>query len=161
VSARFKKLDMQNIKIKRCTLKDLNSVFFLEKYIFGDEGYSRLTLRQLYDVGGDLFRVAVTSADEIVGHTIGCPQAYTSEAWILALAVLPHHQGQGIGRQLTFSLFQEFNKLEIKQVLLTVEPDNKIAIDLYESIGFSLMAYEDNYFGENCSRNVMRKVLSC
>ena len=70
---------MQEIQIKRCNARDLNEVFRLERSIFGDEGYSYLTLRQLYDVCGDLFRVAVILEDKITGYTIACPK---SDTWL-------------------------------------------------------------------------------
>jgi [ribosomal protein S18]-alanine N-acetyltransferase len=151
--------EAKNIQIRKCEVKDLEQVFHLERSAFGAEGYSYLTLRQLYDVCGNLFRVAVTEEDEVIGYTIGCSKVGTSDAWILALAVSPCHQRQGIGRKLTFSLFEESNKLGIKKVLLTVKLNNDSAIGLYKSNGFSTIAHENNYFGENSPRNVMQKIL--
>jgi ribosomal-protein-alanine N-acetyltransferase len=151
---------MQDIEIRKCNLTDLEKVFYLEKSVFGDEAYSYLILRQLYDVCGDLFRVAVTSKCEIAGYTIGCLKCHTLDAWILAMAVSPHYQRQGIGKQLISSIFNEFKNLEIKKVFLTVTSDNKIAINLYIGIGFSLISYENDYFGKGSSRNVMQKLLS-
>lgn len=150
---------MQDIQIRKCNVIDLEKLFHLEKVIFGNEGYSYLILRQLYDVCGDLFKVAIMPEGEIVGYTIGCPKACTLDAWILALAVSPNYQRRGIGRELTSSLFNEFKKIEIKKVFLTVKSDNKGAINLYKNLGFSLISCEDNYFGEGSPRNVMQKVL--
>jgi ribosomal-protein-alanine N-acetyltransferase len=150
---------MQDIQIRKCNLTDLEKVFYLETSVFGDEGYSYFILRQLYDVCGDLFRVAVMSNGEIVGYTIGCLKAHTLDAWILAMAVSPHYQRQGIGKQLISSIFNEFKNLKIKKVFLTVISDNEIAINLYTSVGFILISYENDYFGKGSPRNVMQKLL--
>jgi ribosomal-protein-alanine N-acetyltransferase len=150
---------MESLTIRQCYIGDLKSVYQLERNIFGLEGYSYLALRQFYDVCGRLFRVAAISNSTIVGYTIGCPKVYTSDAWILALAVSPHYQQQGIGKKLSYGILKEFTKLEIKRAFLTVRSDNQSAINLYNSIGFSFIAHEKDYFGEDSPRNIMQKKL--
>lgn len=150
---------MEEITTRQCYIDALKSVYQLEREIFGWEGYSYLALRQFYDICGNLFRVAAISSNTIVGYTIGCPKVYTSDAWILALAVSPHYQRQGIGKKLSYDILKEFTKLEIKRAFLTVKSDNQSAINLYYSLGFSLIAHEKDYFGESSPRNIMQKEL--
>jgi [ribosomal protein S18]-alanine N-acetyltransferase len=150
---------MTRIAIRKCELEDLTQIFLLENTVFKCEGYSYLTLRQLYDVCHVLFKVAVIAENEVVGYTIACPKANASDAWILVLMVAPNHQRQGIGKKLTSHLLAELKAMEIQKVFLTVSPENEHAINLYTSTGFELLSNESNYFGEGSSRNIMRKVL--
>jgi ribosomal protein S18 acetylase RimI-like enzyme len=150
---------MIRVAIKKCELKDLEQVLFLENTFFKCEGYSYLTLRQLYDVCHVLFKVAVIAEDEVIGYTIACPKVNTSDAWILVLMVAPNYQRQGIGKKLTSHLLAELKEMQVQRVFLTVSPENERAINLYNTVGFELLFNEPKYFGEGSSRNVMQKIL--
>jgi ribosomal protein S18 acetylase RimI-like enzyme len=151
---------MTRITIRKCELKDLEQILFLENAFFKSEGYSYLTLRQFYDVCHVLFKVAVIAENEVIGYTIACPKVNTSDAWILVLMVAPNYQRQGVGKKLTSHLLTELKEMQVQRVFLTVSPENKRAINLYATIGFELLFNEPNYFGEGSSRNIMQKILS-
>jgi|688.fasta_scaffold439152_1 ribosomal-protein-alanine N-acetyltransferase len=150
---------MKKIEIRKCELKDLEQIFFLENSVFKHEGYNYLTLRQFYDVCHVLFKVAIIAESEVVGYTIAFPKVNTSDAWVLVLMVVPNYQRQGIGKELTSHILTELKEIGIQKVLLTVSPENKRAMNLYTSIGFEVLSNESNYFGEGSSRNIMQKVL--
>ena len=148
-----------NIQIASCEEQDLEEIFYLENLVFGHEGYSFLVLRQFYDVCGELFVVAKNPESKIVAYTIGCPKINTLDSWILALAVAPSYRNQGIARKLTSYLLSYFRQMKMNYVFLTVNPHNTIAIILYLSLDFKLIASKANYFGNNSPRNIMRKDL--
>lgn len=145
------------------TTEDLESFVKFDKMIFGEEGYSYLVVRQLYDICGDLMYIAIAPEGEIAGYTFACLKNKTSDSisdsWILALGVDPKWRKQGIAKKLVSTLMQQLTKLSVNNVYLTVKPDNDIAIHLYKSIGFESFGYEENYFGKSESRIIMRKTM--
>lgn len=153
-------MTMEEIILRKCSTKDLESIVQLEKIVFGAEGYSHLVMRQFYDITRDLINIAITSEGEITGYTFGCVKNQTSEAWILALAVNPQWRHRGIAKKLTTNLLNQLTEQGVNIVYLTVKPENKVAVNLYNSIGFEPIGYEDNYFGQGSSRTVMRKALA-
>ncbi len=74
--------------------------------------------------------------------------------WILSLAVDATHRGKGVARLLVDKVL---SKVETGSVVkLTVDPDNIPAFKLYSSLGFVVVAEEDNYFGDQEPRLVMQ-----
>jgi len=68
------------------------------------------------------------------------------EAHVLNLCVRAEVQGQGLGRYLLLSLFDDAKILKSDTVLLEVRPSNKAAIALYESVGFNELDVRRNYY---------------
>jgi GNAT superfamily N-acetyltransferase len=59
------------------------------------------------------------------------------QRWIICNVVVdPDHRGQGIGRQLVEASLEEAWQLGAKGVLLQVYHENKVALQLYQSMGF-------------------------
>lgn len=146
---------MRDVVLRRCAREDLDAVYRVEQAAFGGEGYSPLVLRQLLDILDPWFRVAATADGEVVAYTVGGPRADDCGGWILSLGVHAQYQKRGIGRMLSRELLERFRAAGIHDVRLTVEPTNRAAIGLYESLGFSTIEFERSYFGEGGARNVM------
>ncbi len=66
-------------------------------------------------------------------------------AGIYGFAVLPRHQGQGIGRQVLSGLARELLAEGMREVGLEVSVSNDSALHLYESCGFEVTGTEDYY----------------
>jgi len=71
--------------------------------------------------------------DRAVGHAVLVPYEDTSE---LAIFVHPDYQRAGIGSQLIRVLLGYGRDSDLESVWLTVSRSNKIARELYESVGF-------------------------
>jgi ribosomal-protein-alanine N-acetyltransferase len=56
---------------------------------------------------------------------------------------------QGLGKKLMLQCLDKLRGENIQTVFLEVEAENKIAIALYESVGFSRVARLKSYYGEN------------
>ena len=54
------------------------------------------------------------------------------------VGVVPDHRGQGLGRALVLQSLLGFRRARLKRVLLEVTAGNRIAVDLYRSIGFRI-----------------------
>ncbi|MFC0274518.1 GNAT family N-acetyltransferase [Metabacillus herbersteinensis] len=66
------------------------------------------------------------------------------EAWIYGFAVLPAHQGKGIGRRALQKIIKQEHEAGFK-IFLEVEAKNIHALKLYESCGFKVFQAQDYY----------------
>jgi ribosomal protein S18 acetylase RimI-like enzyme len=95
--------------------------------------------------------------DKIVGFIIF--KKWEGKSYYLAeMAVLPEYQGQGIGKQLVFSIFDKDQAAE--KILLLTEKANKWAQSFYEKIGFErsvfqLPDYPEGFMGYEFHRKVL------
>lgn len=60
----------------------------------------------------------------------------------LGMALLAAYRGQGIGTALFQRLFDESREIGIKQISLSVAPDNLAAVKLYQRFGFKEVGIE-------------------
>jgi ribosomal protein S18 acetylase RimI-like enzyme len=75
--------------------------------------------------------------------------------WVLGLGVLPEARGAGHGHALVAEAVRRVAADGAQEVRLFVEPDNTIAIHVYEKLGFRVCGYEPHYFGPGADRLVM------
>lgn len=83
---------------------------------------------------------------EVDGESIGKLRVKRegSEAWIYGFAILPEHQGKGIGRNVLRRIVKEQSEASYS-VHLEVEATNAHALRLYESVGFKAHHSQDYY----------------
>ncbi len=105
-------------------------------------------------------RVHGASAGALVGscqllRTWDDPEA----AWVVGLAVVPGSQRQGIGRRDPYPRGSRRSQTGIRRLLLTVDPANEPAMNLYLSFGF--MEYErvPDFYGRGKHRSLLRREL--
>jgi ribosomal protein S18 acetylase RimI-like enzyme len=82
----------------------------------------------------------------IVGSLIA--EKYGENYTIRQVEVIPEHRGMGHGREMMTKIIS-FLKPKEKDIILYVEPNNKIAVSLYTSLGFKRIkkgaAFGDKY----------------
>ena len=82
--------------------------------------------------------------EEIVAH--GVLSASIGESHLLTLCVHPDHQRNGYGRRILSLLMERAYRLDSAECFLEVRTKNKKAINLYKSIGFSVIGERKNYY---------------
>jgi ribosomal-protein-alanine N-acetyltransferase len=148
----------QPIEYRHAQVSDLCELAQLETKIFGNDGYSILSLRQLLDLSPTTSFVAVQSPTQIVGYGLGAIASDGTTAWLLALAVEEAFRGRGIGAALTNRCLHELLETGVQRTRLTVDPDNTLAQHIYASFGFQPIREEADYFGPRTARLVMELV---
>lgn len=68
------------------------------------------------------------------------------EAHILTIVVQESSRGKGLGSQMMQHLIAIAERHKVKVVLLEVRPSNRVAIRLYEKLGFSEVGIRPNYY---------------
>lgn len=85
------------------------------------------------------------------------------EAHILNLSVCTERQGEGLGRELLLYLITMIKKAKATRALLEVRESNKIAINLYLSLGFEEIGKRKGYYPADNGREdaiVLAKVIN-
>ncbi len=72
------------------------------------------------------------------GKAIGILDLSLQNKFISNIGVAPKHRGKGYGRQIMLFALQTLTKEGGEQAGLRVHKDNKVAISLYESLGFKI-----------------------
>ena len=146
---------MKKINIRHIKNKDISSVYDIEIEAFKGEGYPQFFIRQAFDVCENLFLVA-ENKKEITGYVLGAVKNNSNIAWILSLAVKPIYFSNGIGQFLMEEILKILENMDIETVLLSIEPNNKYALNLYLKLGFIKSDFIKDYFGKGESRIIMK-----
>ncbi|WAI01929.1 GNAT family N-acetyltransferase [Methanogenium organophilum] len=148
----------RGFSIRQYTDDDFGAVRTLN----GDEQHESyegaVFVRQAGVLYGGTFLCAVCD-DVICGYAIGAPVTGGNVAWVIRLGVLPSHRGRGIGRALMQALEERFAALEIRELYLSVHPENLPARSLYDTLGYMVTEIRSAYFGEGEDRLIMKKNL--
>lgn len=86
--------------------------------------------------------------------------AYKSESGVYevdAIVVAPDFQGKGIGKEILDKLLVEIRKnKDVKEIWLSVHPQNKSALSLYLKSGFVISEHRENMYGPGEDRLILK-----
>lgn len=146
----------QKISFKRATIDDVAEYLRLEKTVIGPKTYSGISDKQeaIEEIEGN-----VVYFIQKAGSNVGTIQYFVKEAnhaHISGIVVDSKFQGQGMARRALEWLLAN-DLAGFKRIDLAVHPENAKAIMLYLSLGFVIMSWKDNYFGDGEPRIVLVK----
>jgi ribosomal protein S18 acetylase RimI-like enzyme len=136
--------------------RDLDGIRAIEAEVFGTDPYPGYFFRQALELWGELAWVWETGANELAGYALGAASTEPEVAWILSVGVRPAHRGAGVARAHTEAHLDTLRARSVREVRLTVHPENQQARNLYRSLGFTPMLEDPEYFGSGEPRLVMR-----
>ena len=143
------------IVIRQIKKEEIREVYELERIVFQPINYPQFVLQQFYDLMQDLFLAAVDENNEILGYTQGGINIGKKEGWILSLATKEEHRGKGIGEKLSQKVIALLKSKGVKNIMLTVHPENASAVKLYKRLGFMICKNVTDYYGDGEPRLVM------
>ncbi|MBB4686397.1 ribosomal protein S18-alanine N-acetyltransferase [Amycolatopsis jiangsuensis] len=136
------------MKLDQLRPADVAKCAEIEKVLFpGDDPWSSRAFQSELDQG--YYYVAARSDDgaELLGYAglavVGRRGDY--EAEVHTIGVVPHAQGQGIGKALLRALLTQADEVSA-QVFLEVRTDNDPAVRLYEAHGFQKLGIRKRYY---------------
>lgn len=133
---------LKNIKIVTMKKDHIDKLAELEQICF-KEPWSRDSLLAELDNKNSYFIVAVQD-NNILGYAgMYC---ILDEGYITNVAVSPLFRGNGIGKRLLNNLLDHAKKSKFSFITLEVRASNFIAINLYNSLGFSQMGIRKNFY---------------
>jgi ribosomal protein S18 acetylase RimI-like enzyme len=130
----------------------------LERYDL--EAFGRTGLRT-YDLAVMTEAGAVYVA-ELDGETVGGCQLMRvldepAFFYVVGFYVRPPWQGRGIGKAFLATIEREARDLGAEGLVLTVAPDNRRALSLYENAGFVNERFISDFYGEGEDRHILRR----
>lgn len=81
------------------------------------------------------------------------------KVFLYGLSTLKKYRHQGYAKFLLEESEKYLKKLNFEEIELTVDPENKIAIDFYTKYGYEKIKFLKDEYGENINRDVMRKII--
>ena len=138
---------------------DLPVFVSLDKELFPYSPWSASQYKEEFACPTRHFVVAVDADQKIIGYAgVFAPGA--AEADILTVGVVPEHRGKGIAKALMALITNWAKEQGTTAMMLEVKTDNREAIGLYESLGYSTLNIRKDYFGAGLDAQVMRLELS-
>ena len=147
-----------SVAIRTYRNEDFAAVAALEESGLHEPYRSAVFVRQMGEVCKETFLVAVPDGKEPVGYTIGAAvQHNLYDAWILRMVVREDQRRKGIGSALLEAVTNALQARNACTIQLTVSPENRPAIRLYERHGFIRETTVNAYFGPGEDRIIMKK----
>lgn len=151
-------MDNKVILVKNTNKKIIDELVNLEKEAFGIGGMNEWHLVPLIR-HGKVF-LLMTENDEILGAIQYLKDWEDNKAYAYGIAIFKEKQNRGLGTFLFKESLDFLKKEGINKVELTVDPMNERAIKIYkEKLGFEVLEYRKNEYGENENRLVMELIL--
>jgi len=131
--------------IRLATEADLAAIMELEKASFGNDSWSRPTMRAELMAPHTYYLVAHQD-EKILGYAGLSKVASSSSADVQTIAVSDAHRRAGIGRELMRALIEHATKLTATEMYLEVREDKPAPQKLYEQLGFERIDRRENYY---------------
>ncbi len=137
---------MREVRIRRMTLPDVDSVHAIEAATFPKPWSRKDFVKEMTQNTCARYLVAVED-EKIIGFAGAW--IVLDEAHITNIAVLKEYRGRGIGRKLTQALLQYCANLGVVYATLEVRKSNAVAQTLYQSLGFEYVGVRKRYYEDN------------
>ncbi|MGV9677461.1 N-acetyltransferase family protein [Nocardia sp. NPDC003482] len=129
---------------RRAVFDDLPAIARIEHEVF-DEPYRYLMLRQLFDLHGSAWVVCELNG-AIIGYALSLEK--DRRALLFTFAMSPEFRHRGYAKALLEEALDCSRRLGAEVEYLTVWPDNRSAVTLFENAGFVRTKEDARYFGE-------------
>lgn len=144
------------MNLRRATSNNIETLLSLEKSVEGVKTYSAMTDREEFLAELKHNNVFIIESDGQAVGSIIYEIKSSDHAYIGGLVIDPRFQGRGIAREAMIIILKELE--HYKRIDLVTHPKNAKAINLYESLGFTIESRKENYYGDGEPRIVMVKV---
>jgi ribosomal-protein-alanine N-acetyltransferase len=108
------------------------------------EAWSALQLAGTMGLSGSFARQALNGGGRTIGFAL-CRSA-GPEVELLLVAVAPEERGQGLGRILVETIAADAARYGARDLFLEVRENNRIARQLYQSLGFAEVGRRADYY---------------
>jgi RimJ/RimL family protein N-acetyltransferase len=128
-----------NVIIKNASLDEVRD--FLGNAGSSLDSFRYFDKRPLEIIENHIVTLVAMIDEQVVGYGHLDPE--NNIIW-LGICVVPSFQGKRIGRRIMKELLKKAHALSVKEIALSVDIDNKAAIQLYENFGFVISKNKGN-----------------
>lgn len=129
------------------TKDDIPQVYEIERKSF-PHPFGEVLIGSLYFGAPELCFILEQNG-KMIGFLLGGYTPIPRQAHILSFAILESFRGEGLGKELLIHLLNQLENLEFNSVKLEVNVDNQRAIELYESLQFTIESKIRKYYQDN------------
>ena len=147
------------IRIRKATLRDLDTLHQLEVTHFGDDQFSRSQLRHLI-TRANATTYVIENGDAIAGSAIMVWRKNSRIGRLYSILITRQAQGHGLGAILLSSCESDAMKRGCTHLSLEVRADNRSAIGLYLKNGYEITDSLPGYYADGSNGLKMVKRLS-
>lgn len=82
------------------------------------------------------------------------------EVFLYGICTRKKYRSQGHAKDIMIRSEEELKSLGYEAISLTVDPENEIGISLYKKLGYDIVEYQKDEYGEGVHRYLMKKVIN-
>ncbi|WP_297597734.1 N-acetyltransferase [uncultured Cetobacterium sp.] len=148
---------MDFVEVKADNRELIDKIYSNELESFGVMGGADMWMLMSFVRYGQLY--VLMNGDELL--SVAQYQGVMSEnaVFLYGFSTVPSQRGKGYGVELLIKTHEELIKKGIEKIYLTVDPNNIIAINMYQKMGYLVKELQKNEYGKDVDRFLMVKEL--
>lgn len=135
----------------------MNKIVEIEEEAFGGNGNVDLWILKALIRYGKVF--VLVEGDEIITIAEYMQVLGKDEVFLYGISTRKKYRNRGNARKIMEESEKYLKRLGYKEVGLTVDPNNNIAMKLYKDLGYRIEEYQEDEYGKGIHRYLMKKVI--
>lgn len=146
------------MKFKEIKIQDkelIEKIVKIEEEVFGVNGGADYWLVKAFVRYGLIF--VGMEGEEIVSIAEYIQILGKNELFLYGFSTREPYRNKGYGKKLMKFSEKKAKEIEMKSISLTVDPKNKIAVSMYEKMGYEIIELQNDEYGYGIDRYLMKK----
>lgn len=135
----------------------MNKIVEIEEEAFEGNGNVDLWILKALIRYGKVF--VLVEGDEIITIAEYMQVLGKDEVFLYGISTRKKYRNRGNARKIMEESEKYLKRLGYKEVGLTVDPNNNIAMKLYKDLGYRIEEYQEDEYGKGIHRCLMKKVI--
>jgi len=135
----------------------MNKIVEIEEEAFEGNGNVDLWILKALIRYGKVF--VLVEGDEIITIAEYMQVLGKDEVFLYGISTRKKYRNRGNARKIMEESEKYLKRLGYKEVGLTVDPNNNIAMKLYKDLGYRIEEYQEDEYGKGNHRYLMKKVI--
>ena len=135
----------------------MNKIVEIEEEAFEGNGNVDLWILKALIRYGKVF--VLVEGDEIITIAEYMQVLGKDEVFLYGISTRKKYRNRGNARKIMEESEKYLKRLGYKEVGLTVDPNNNIAMKLYKDLGYRIEEYREDEYGKGIHRYLMKKVI--
>lgn len=135
----------------------MNKIVEIEEEAFEGNGNVDLWVLKALIRYGKVF--VLVEGDEIITIAEYMQVLGKDEVFLYGISTRKKYRNRGNARKIMEESEKYLKRLGYKEVGLTVDPNNNIAMKLYKDLGYRIEEYQEDEYGKGIHRYLMKKVI--
>lgn len=135
----------------------MNKIVEIEQEAFEGNGNVDLWILKALIRYGKVF--VLEDGDELISIAEYMQVLGKDEVFLYGISTRKRYRNKGNARKIMEYSERYLKNMGYKEIGLTVDPSNEIALKLYKDLGYKIVEYQENEYGIGVHRYLMKKVI--